>query len=87
MIGDAAGSGIRPLLNILSYISIDLGVMNLLPIPALDGGRLLVLFVEAVTKKRLNKKWEIAINVAGFVLLIGLMVFATYNDLARLFKK
>ena len=87
VIGDAAGSGIRPLLNILSYISIDLGVMNLLPIPALDGGRLLVLFVEAVTKKRLNKKWEIAINVAGFVLLIGLMVFATYNDLARLFKK
>ena len=87
VIGDAAGNGIRPLLNILSYISIDLGVMNLLPIPALDGGRLLVLFVEAVTRKRLSQKWEIAINMAGFALLIGLMIFATYNDLARLFGK
>ena len=87
VIGDAAGNGIRPLLNILSYISIDLGVMNLMPIPALDGGRLLVLFVEAITKKRLNQKWEIVINVAGFALLIGLMIFATYNDLARLFNK
>ena len=61
--------------------------MNLLPIPALDGGRLLVLFVEAVTRKRLSQKWEIAINMAGFALLIGLMIFATYNDLARLFGK
>ena len=87
VIGDAAGNGIRPLLNILSYISIDLGVMNLLPIPALDGGRLLVLFVEAVTRKRLSQKWEIAINMTGFALLIGLMIFATYNDLARLFGK
>ncbi|MBR5979367.1 MAG: site-2 protease family protein [Oscillospiraceae bacterium] len=87
VIGDAAGQGIRSLLNILSYISIDLGVMNLLPIPALDGGRLLTLFIEAVTKKKLSRKWEIAINIAGFVLLIGLMIFATYNDILRMIRK
>ncbi len=87
VIGDAAGSGIRSLLNILAYISIDLGVMNLLPVPALDGGRLLLLIVEAITKKKLSQKWEIAINIGGFILLIGIMVFATYNDLVRLFTK
>jgi len=87
VIGSAAGNGIRSLLNILSYISIDLGVMNLLPIPALDGGKLLVLLAEAVTKKRLSQKWETAINIAGFVILIGIMVFATFNDITRLFSK
>ena len=61
--------------------------MNLLPIPALDGGRLLTLFIEAVTKKKLSRKWEIAINIAGFVLLIGLMIFATYNDILRMIRK
>ena len=87
VIGDAAGNGIRSLLNILSYISIDLGVMNLLPVPALDGGKLLLLLIEAITKKKLDQKWEIVINIAGFALLILLMVFATYNDIARLIKR
>lgn len=87
VIGDAAGNGLRSLLNILSYISIDLGVMNLLPVPALDGGKLLLLLIEAVTKKKLDQKWEMIINVAGFALLILLMVFATYNDIARLISR
>ncbi len=87
VIGDAAGNGLRSLLNILSYISIDLGVMNLLPVPALDGGKLLLLLIEAITKKKLDQKWEIVINIAGFALLILLMVFATYNDIARLIRK
>ncbi len=87
VIGNAAVNGIRSLLNILSYISIDLGVMNLLPIPALDGGKLLLLFVEAVTKKKLSEKWEVIINVIGFALLIMVMVFATYNDILRLINR
>lgn len=87
VIGDAAGNGLRSLLNILSYISIDLGVMNLLPVPALDGGKLLMLLIEAITKKKLDQKWEMIINIAGFALLILLMVFATYNDIARLIRR
>ena len=87
VIGDAAGNGLRSLLNILSYISIDLGIMNLLPVPALDGGKLLLLLIEAITKKKLDQKWETIINIAGFALLILLMVFATYNDIARLIKR
>ena len=61
--------------------------MNLLPVPALDGGKLLLLLIEAITKKKLDQKWEIVINIAGFALLILLMVFATYNDIARLIRK
>ena len=87
VIGDAAGNGLRSLLNILSYISIDLGIMNLLPVPALDGGKLLLLLIEAITKKKLDQKWETIINIAGFALLILLLVFATYNDIARLIKR
>lgn len=65
-------------------LSANLGVMNLLPIPALDGGRLVFLAVEAVRKKKLNPNVEGMIHFAGFVLLMLLMVFVMFNDFRRL---
>ena len=75
-------------LNMLSLavlLSANLGVINLLPIPALDGGRLLLLLVEAVRRKRNNPVVEMRINLIGFALLMTLMVFVMFNDVRRLF--
>ena len=60
--------------------------MNLLPIPGLDGGRLLFLLVEAIRRKPLGPKLETCVNVAGLVLLFGIMIYATGNDILRLIK-
>lgn len=65
-------------------LSANLGVMNLLPLPALDGGRLVFLLIEAVTKKKVNPNIEGIIHFAGFVLLMALMVFVFMNDIKRL---
>lgn len=65
-------------------LSANLGVMNLLPIPALDGGRLVFLLIEAVRRKRMNPNVEGMIHFAGFVLLMVLMVFVMFNDIRRI---
>ena len=83
-IGDAAASGIVPLLNIVVIISINLGFMNLLPIPALDGGRLLTVLVEMITRKRLPKKVEGIINGVGLILLLILSFVIMIKDVIGL---
>lgn len=65
-------------------LSANLGVMNLLPIPALDGGRLVFLIIEAIRGKKMNQNVEGIIHFAGFVLLMALMVFVLFNDIRRL---
>ena len=65
-------------------LSANLGVMNLLPIPALDGGRLVFLLIEAIRGKEVNRNVEGMIHFAGFVLLMLLMVFVLFNDIKRL---
>ena len=76
---------ILSLMDLAILISANLGVMNLLPFPALDGGKLIFLIIEAVTKKPVDKKVEGAINFVGMALLMVLMVFVLYNDITRLF--
>ncbi len=83
-IGTATGAGVEQLLMLAALITVNLGVFNLLPFPALDGGRLVFLIIEAIRKKPINKKYEAVINAAGFVFLIGVMLFATFNDITRL---
>lgn len=73
------------ILNLIIMFSANLGVMNLLPFPALDGGRLVFLFWELVTGKPVNQKIENAINLAGMALLMALMVFVLFNDITMLF--
>ncbi|MBR6405142.1 MAG: site-2 protease family protein [Lachnospiraceae bacterium] len=73
------------LLNFTALISANLGIMNLLPVPGLDGGKFLFLLVEAVIRKPVPKKMEGIITIAGFVLLIGLMVVVLFNDIIKVF--
>ena len=79
------GNGILPLLAFTAMLSVNIGIMNLLPIPALDGGRIVFLLVEAITKKRPSKKVESIINTVFFVLLMALFVYITVHDIMRLF--
>ena len=83
-ISEASSLGLSSLLMLLALITINLGIFNLLPIPALDGGRLVFFIIEAIRRKPISQKYEIAINAAGFILLIGLMIFATFNDITKL---
>jgi len=85
VIGEATSMGWEPLLQLVSFITVNLGVFNLLPLPALDGGRLLFLLLEAVRRKPVNPKYEGWVHAVGFMLLIGLMVVVTFNDVAKLF--
>lgn len=73
------------MLNIAVLLSANLGVMNLLPIPALDGGRLIFLILEAIRRKPVNRQAEAMIHMAGFVLLMALMFVVMYHDIVKLF--
>lgn len=73
------------LMNFGTFLSANLGIVNLLPIPALDGGRLVFLFVEAVRRKRIPPEKEGMVHFAGFALLMALMVVVMFNDIIKLF--
>ncbi|MGE9881012.1 RIP metalloprotease RseP [Blautia obeum] len=76
---------IAQMLNIAILLSANLGVMNLLPLPALDGGRLVFLFVEAIRRKRIPPEKEGYVHLVGIALLMMLMVFVMFNDIRRVF--
>lgn len=84
MVGDAAAFGLTALLTFTAIISLNLAVINLLPFPALDGGRLVFVAIEAITSKRIPPEWAGRINLVGFALLMLLMIAVTYNDISRL---
>lgn len=84
MVGDAASYGIIPLLTFTAIISLNLAVINLLPFPALDGGRLVFVIIEAITKRQVPPAWTGWTNLVGFVLLMLLMAAVTFNDISRL---
>lgn len=77
-------SGFADFIYILSVISLSLGVTNLMPFPPLDGGKVVLLIIEAILKKPLSQKTEVIIQSIGFCLLITLSIFVTFNDIARL---
>ena len=83
MAGDTAQAGILPFLYLMALLSISLGVLNLLPIPALDGGQLTLLGVEALRGAPLPDKVENFVYATGTVMILFLMVFAVFNDVAR----
>lgn len=83
--GQALSMGIVALLSIIALLSVNLGVINLLPLPVLDGGYLLILIIEAITRRKLGGRgMEIAILV-GWLFIIGLFALTMWNDLARVF--
>ena len=83
-IGQAASYGWKDLLQLLVLITINLGIFNLLPFPALDGGKVVFLLIEGITGHAVPEKLQGGLTVAAFALLFGLMLFATYNDIVRL---
>ncbi|WP_206952038.1 RIP metalloprotease RseP [Trinickia acidisoli] len=82
--GKSAQLGWAPFLSFLSLVSISLGVLNLLPIPVLDGGHLLYYLVEAATGKAVSERWQLVLQRAGLVCIVVLSAIALFNDLARL---
>ena len=78
--------GFDSYINLLVVISINLGIMNLLPIPGLDGSRFLFMVVEAIRRKPVPPRREAMVHLTGYVLLLGLMIFFTYKDVLRLFQ-
>ena len=86
-IGEAAKSGASTLLYLVIVITINLGVFNLLPIPALDGGRLLFLLIEAVLRRPVNKNVEGYIHFAGLMILFAIMIVVACKDVVGLFTK
>jgi regulator of sigma E protease len=85
MVGDAASLGITWLLIFTAFISLNLAVINLLPIPALDGGRLVFVCIEAITRKPIKPAFAVAVNQIGFMFLLALMAFVTISDVIKLF--
>lgn len=83
-IGDAARAGVLQLLNIVAIISINLGVMNLLPIPALDGGRMITILAEMISGKKIPDRIEATINAVGLAVLLGLSVIILIKDVIML---
>jgi len=86
MVGDAVRGGTVYLLLFTAFLSLNLGTINLLPIPALDGSRMVFALVEAVRRKPMDPEKEGFIHWVGFLLLMLLIIFATYNDIVRLIK-
>lgn len=82
--GKSARLGLTPFLSFLALVSISLGVLNLLPIPVLDGGHLLYYLVEAATGKAVSERWQLVLQRAGLVCIVILSAIALFNDLARL---
>ena len=84
VVGDAAKMGFGNLIYIVAVLTINLGVFNMLPFPALDGGRFLFLIIEAIRRKPINKNVESYINFAGIVILFAFMIFITCKDILKL---
>lgn len=85
VVGESASAGFINLVYLTGFISLNVGFMNLLPIPALDGGRILFLIIEKLTGKKVDTKIENIVHAIGFALLILLMIVITFNDIIRIF--
>ena len=85
MTGIVAKAGISPILEFAAFLSINLGIVNILPLPALDGGRIAFVLLEMLRGgRRVSAKTEAIIHTVGFFLLIGLMLLVTYGDISNI---
>ena len=85
MAGETARAGLAPLLFLMAMISVNLAVINILPIPGLDGGHLMVIGIESIIRRSLSVKAKIAIQKVGMAFLLILMITVIVNDIGRLF--
>ena len=77
--------GINYILIFSAVLSISLAVFNILPFPALDGGRILFVIIESITRRKISEKWQTILNGAGFLILILLMIAISVRDVINLF--
>lgn len=84
VIAQASTTNFRTFFLLVGFISINIGVFNLLPIPALDGGRMVFLLIELIARRPVSAKYEGFVHAAGFALLMGLMLVVTFQDIVRL---
>ena len=84
VVGETRKAGIESILSLIAYLSINLGIMNILPIPALDGGHILFLLIELITRKKVNEKVEAITTTIFFALLMLLMIYITIKDVITL---
>ncbi len=83
VVGASAAAGFLSIINLIAYLSINVGFINLLPIPAFDGGRIIFLIIEKIKGSPISSKVENYIHTIGFIFLMALMVVITYNDIVR----
>ena len=81
----AETNGFSEYIYLIALISLSLGVTNLLPFPPLDGGKIVILLIEAIRRKPIKENIEIGIQTAGFLIIIGLSLYITYNDILKIF--
>ena len=86
LVHQTTSRGLTPFFYLLVFISLNLAIFNLLPFPALDGGRIIFVIIRMVTGKAITDRQENMVHGAGMILLLTLMVFATWNDLVKLFR-
>lgn len=86
LVHQSATQGLIPFFYLVALISLNLAIFNLLPLPALDGGRIIFVIIRMITGKAITDKQEAMVHGAGMVLLLSLMVFVTWNDIIKLFK-
>ena len=79
-------NGLNNLIFMMMVISVNLGIFNMLPIPALDGGRFFFLLIEAVRRKPIPPKYEGVVHTVGFLILIAFMILISFKDVMRLFS-
>ena len=87
VMADTAKYSMISFFQLVAFISINLGVMNLLPLPALDGGRLVFLIIEGIRRKPVPPRYEGYVHAAGLMLLLMLMVYVTGQDVLRIFMR
>ena len=83
-VGQASKAGLSTVMNLFAFITVNVGIFNLLPIPALDGGRLIFLLIELIVRRRVNPKYEAYVHFAGFILVFGLIIFVSFHDIVNL---
>ena len=85
IVGSQSKAGLSGLLYLLAYLSINVGFINLIPFPAFDGYRAVIILIERITRKKVNAKVDAIVNQVGLFLLFALMIYITIKDVLRLF--
>ena len=87
VVDEGKKAGIASIIYIIAFLSMNVGLINVLPFPAFDGGRVLFLIIEKIKGSPVNSKIENAFHTVGFILLMILMIYITYRDILKLFIK